>query len=96
MVSLKRAAGDLLAGGHPHAGTGFGGELGERFQADPPPFDDPVGRPDPGQTPDRRLHRGGLPGEAAVLIVTLSPASARLIAVVRPLTPAPITRTSMT
>ena len=36
------------------------------------------------------------PGRAAVLIVTLSPASARQIAVVRPLTPAPITRTSMT
>ena len=32
---------------------------------------------------------------AAVLILTLSPASARLIAVVRPTTPAPITRTSM-
>src|SRR6185503_13557490 len=35
------------------------------------------------------------PGSAAVLIVTLSPASARLIAVVRPTAPAPITRTSM-
>jgi len=34
-------------------------------------------------------------GSAAVLIVTLSPASARLIAVVRPMAPAPITRTSM-
>ncbi len=35
------------------------------------------------------------PGGAAVLIRTLSPASARLIAVVRPTAPAPITRTSM-
>ena len=34
-------------------------------------------------------------GGAAVLIVTLSPASARLIAVVRPTAPAPITRTSI-
>src|SRR6185437_4796009 len=34
-------------------------------------------------------------GSAAVLIVTPSPASARLIAVVRPMAPAPITRTSM-
>src|ERR1700722_8742072 len=34
-------------------------------------------------------------GGAAVLIVTLSPASARLIPVVRPHTPAPITSASM-
>jgi hypothetical protein len=34
-------------------------------------------------------------GGAAVRMVTLSPASARQIPVVRPLTPAPITRTSI-